>query len=95
MAQTSGHSLADLAGVLFFGLNDFLTGWLSRDIGADRWLILMMGMSGMISGLLLGRKKQVEAMVRRPDARRFVLRRILGVQAWSRIWLSAVMDSPR
>lgn len=73
-----------LLACLFFGLNDFLTGWLSRDIGADRWLILMMGMSGMISlGLLLGRKKQVEAMVRRPDARWFVLGAgiLLGVQA--------------
>jgi drug/metabolite transporter (DMT)-like permease len=73
-----------LLACLFFGLNDFLTGWLSRDIGPDRWLTLMMGMSGLISlGLLFGRRKQVVQMVRDPEACWFVLGAgfLLAVQA--------------
>ena len=63
-----------LLACLFFGLNDFLTGWRSREIGPDRWLILMMGTSGLISiGLLVSRRQQVAAMIAMPSARRFVL----------------------
>lgn len=73
-----------LLACFFFGLNDFLTGWLSRDIGPDRWLTLMMGTSGMISaGLLLGRRKQLVALAAMAAARWFVLGAglLLGLQA--------------
>lgn len=73
-----------LLACFFFGLNDFLTGWLSRDIGPDRWLTLMMGTSGMISmGLLIGRREQVLALVGMSTARWFVFGAgvLLGLQA--------------
>lgn len=76
--------LLTLLACFFFGLNDFLTGWLSRDIGADRWLTLMMGTSGMISMVLLfGRRDQVQALVGMSAARWFVLGAgvLLGLQA--------------
>ena len=73
-----------LAACLFFGLNDFLTGWQSRGIGAARWLILMMGTSGLISvGLLVRRREQVGMLVRSPGIAVFVVGAglLLGLQA--------------
>ncbi len=73
-----------LIACLFFGLNDFLTGWQSREIGKDRWLTLMMGSSGLISLLLLmKRKKQVGDIFSSSATAGFVLGAggLLGVQA--------------
>lgn len=38
---------------LFFGTNDFLTGWKSHEIGGARWLILMMITAGILSLAML------------------------------------------
>ena len=73
-----------MAACLFFGINDFLTGWQSREIGAGRWLILMMGSSGIISiGLLFQRRKQVVMLARNPRITTFVVGAglLLGLQA--------------
>lgn len=73
-----------LIACLFFGLNDFLTGWKSREIGAARWLLLMMGTSGAISiVLLLKRRAQVKDLLSFPKTGVFVLAAglLLGVQA--------------
>jgi len=44
----------------FFAINDFLTGWKAREIGASRWLILMIGTSAALSvGMLLPRWSQL------------------------------------
>jgi hypothetical protein len=49
-----------LLACVFFAVNDFLTGWKSRDIGAARWLILMMMTAGTLSlGMLIPRWKSV------------------------------------
>lgn len=69
---------------IFFGLNDFLTGWQSREIGPDRWLTLMMGTSGVISlGLLVSRKGEMVKLVKSPGVRGFVFGAgvLLGLQA--------------
>mgnify|MGYP006908590470 CR=1 FL=1 len=69
---------------LSFGLNDFLTGWQSREIGPARWLILMMGTSGMISlGFLFHRRKEVRVLYRSPGVLVFLLGAgfLLGIQA--------------
>ena len=51
---------------LFFGMNDFLTGWQSREIGPARWLMLMMSTSGVISlGLIIQRRAQLPILVER------------------------------
>lgn len=73
-----------LAACLFFGINDFLTGWQSREIGAARWLLLMMGTSGIISiGLLLRRRDQVAMLAINPRIAVFVVGAgfLLGLQA--------------
>lgn len=73
-----------LVACLFFGINDFLTGWQSREIGAARWLMLMMGTSSIISiGLLLRRREQVLMLVRNPRIAVFVVGAglLLGLQA--------------
>lgn len=73
-----------LLACLFFGLNDFLTGWQSRDIGAARWLTLMMGTSGLIStGLLVKRRRQLPDVVRDWRIARWVVGAgvMLGIQA--------------
>lgn len=46
-----------LVACLFFGINDFLTGWQSREIGAARWLTLMMASSGVVSACLLVKRR--------------------------------------
>ncbi len=76
-----------LLACLFFGLNDFLTGWQSREIGAARWLTLMMGTSGFISVCLITmtgqRRSHFFVAMTHPTARACVLGAgvILGVQA--------------
>lgn len=56
-----------LLACIFFGTNDFLTGWAAQDIGAGRWLLLMMGTSGAISALLLlTRLSQLRALLTGP-----------------------------
>lgn len=75
-----------LVACFFFGLNDFLTGWRSRGIGADRWLVLMMGMSGLISVILLaGKRRQLCDLIATPGARGFTVGAggLLAVQALS------------
>lgn len=73
-----------LSACLFFGFNDFLTGWQSPSIGADRWLTLMMGTSGLISlFLLVFRRRQVIEVFVNPGAWGFVIGAglLLGIQA--------------
>ncbi|MDB4502095.1 MAG: hypothetical protein P1U90_16995 [Akkermansiaceae bacterium] len=73
-----------LAACLFFGINDFLTGWQSREIGPDRWLILMMGTSGIISiGLLCRRREQMVMLAGNPHITVVVVGAgfLLGLQA--------------
>lgn len=38
-----------LLACLFFATNDFLTGWKSHESGGDRWLMIMMATSGILS----------------------------------------------
>ena len=69
---------------LFFGVNDFLTGWQSREIGPARWLLLMMGTSSLISiGMLIARRSQIKILFEVPRAGWMVLGAgfALGVQA--------------
>lgn len=48
---------------VFFAFADFLTGWKSRDNGAARWLIIMMGTSGGVSVfMLIPRWEQVKGV---------------------------------
>jgi hypothetical protein len=73
-----------LVACLFFGINDFLTGWKSREIGAARWLILMMSTSGIISiSLLFRRGEQLAMLARNPRITTFVVGAglLLGLQA--------------
>ena len=50
-----------LLACVFFATNDFLTGWKSRDIGAARWLILMMLTAGTLSvGMLIPHWRDVK-----------------------------------
>jgi hypothetical protein len=53
-----------LLACVFFGMNDFLTGWKSRDVGSARWLLLMMMTAGTLSlGMLLPRWRDVKSML--------------------------------
>jgi len=62
-----------LLACFFFGINDFMTGWLSREIGAARWLTIMLSTSGIISlGLLLTRRKQLGFLYQSPATSGFV-----------------------
>lgn len=79
-----GTVVLTLLACLFFGMNDFLTGWQSRMIGKERWMILMMGTSGLISlGLLVSRRKEARLLWASPSVGRFVLAAglLLGIQA--------------
>lgn len=42
-----------LGACVFFAFADFLVGWKSRETGAARWLMIMMGTSGLISVFML------------------------------------------
>jgi hypothetical protein len=53
-----------LLACVFFGTNDFLTGWKSHESGAARWLILMMITAGVLSlGMLAPRWRDVKCML--------------------------------
>jgi hypothetical protein len=53
-----------LLACVFFGTNDFLTGWKSHESGAARWLILMMITAGTLSlGMLVPRWRDVKSML--------------------------------
>ncbi len=53
-----------LLACVFFGTNDFLTGWKSHESGAARWLLLMMITAGVLSlGMLLPRWRDVITML--------------------------------
>lgn len=69
---------------LFFGLNDFLTGWKSPETGGARWLVLMMGTSGLLSVfLLIPRRIELQNLVKNRPALTFLLLAALafGIQA--------------
>lgn len=73
-----------LVACIFFGMNDFLTGWQAREIGASRWLCLMIGTSGLVSlGLLARRIESFTIFVKQPRIGGIVLGAgiCLGVQA--------------
>ncbi len=49
-----------LLACIFFATNDFLTGWKSKETGGDRWLMIMMATSGLLSvGMLVLRWRDV------------------------------------
>lgn len=53
-----------LLACMFFGTNDFLTGWKNHESGAARWLILMMITAGTLSlCMLLPRWRDVKSML--------------------------------
>lgn len=69
---------------LFFGMNDFLTGWQAREIGQARWLCLMIGTSGIMSvGLLARRATAFRVFREKPRVGMIVLAAggCLGLQA--------------
>ncbi len=73
-----------LGACVFFATNDFMTGWKSQEIGAARWLILMMLSAGTLSiFMLLPRWTQVRsAFSKRESALPVVAAGVaLGVQA--------------
>lgn len=73
-----------LIACVFFGINDFMTGWLSREVGTARWLTLMLGASGTISfGLLIKQRKEAAVLLRSRAAGGFMLAAglVMGVQA--------------
>ena len=53
-----------LLACVFFGTNDFLTGWKNHESGAARWLLLMMITAGALSlCMLLPRWRDVKSML--------------------------------
>jgi len=73
-----------LVACLFFGVNDFILGWQAKEIGAARWLVILMSTAGLMSLVLLGsRFRQVAVLAVSGNARWFVLAAgfSLGVQA--------------
>ncbi|MDA7630005.1 hypothetical protein N9969_01010 [Akkermansiaceae bacterium] len=73
-----------LIACLFFGTNDFLTGWQAQSVGATRWLCLMIGTSGIISlGFVFMRRDSLSFFVETPRIGLVVLGAglALGVQA--------------
>ena len=73
-----------LIACLFFGTNDFLTGWQAQSVGATRWLCLMIGTSGIISlGFVFMRRDSLSYFVETPRIGLVVLGAglALGVQA--------------
>jgi len=67
---------------LFFGLNDFLTGWKAQDIGSGRWLTLMMSSAAVMSlSLLVGRISEVKEMSLKQGKWVILVGLTLGVQA--------------
>ncbi|MGC6467304.1 MAG: hypothetical protein ACON5N_17130 [Akkermansiaceae bacterium] len=73
-----------LLACLFFGFNDFLTGWQGREIGPARWMALMMGTSAVVSvGLLIKRRSQLGFVLRDWKIARWAIGAglFLGIQA--------------
>lgn len=73
-----------LLACLFFGVNDFMTGWQAHYIGAARWLVILFCTGGLLSlGLLASRLPQLKSVARDGNTRWFLLAAgaTLGVQA--------------
>lgn len=73
-----------LIACVFFGLNDFMTGWQAREIGGPRWLVILFATGGVLSiGLLMARLPQVKALAHSGSTKWFLLAAgcTLGVQA--------------
>ncbi|MDP4647614.1 MAG: hypothetical protein NWS80_10850 [Akkermansiaceae bacterium] len=53
-----------LGACVFFAFADFMVGWKSRETGAARWLIIMMGTAGVVSVfMLIPRWEQVKRVI--------------------------------
>ncbi|MDE0861114.1 MAG: hypothetical protein OSA93_13205 [Akkermansiaceae bacterium] len=62
--QTVGLTLV---ACLFFGTNDFLTGWQAQSVGTGRWMCLMIGTSGLVSlGFVFRRRESFVLMKKEP-----------------------------
>lgn len=73
-----------LLACVFFGLNDFMTGWQAREIGAARWLVILFATGGVLSlGLLAARIPQIKELAHSGTTKWFLLAAgaTLGVQA--------------
>lgn len=73
-----------LLACLFFGVNDFMTGWQAHHIGGARWLVILFTTGGLLSlGLLAARIPQVKELARMGNEKWFLLAAgcTLGVQA--------------
>jgi len=73
-----------LLACLFFGVNDFMTGWQAHHIGGPRWLVILFATGGVLSlGLLAVRVPQLKELVHSGSTKWFLLAAgcTLGVQA--------------
>jgi hypothetical protein len=73
-----------LIACVFFGLNDFMTGWQAHEIGGPRWLVILFSTGGVLSiGLLMARVPQLKALAHSGSTKWFLLAAgcTLGVQA--------------
>lgn len=73
-----------LVGTTLFGLSDIFSAWKASEIGAPRWLMLMISGSGLCSVLaLIPKAKLVRRAVERPKVRWILcgLGLLMGVQA--------------
>lgn len=73
-----------LLACLFFGVNDFMTGWQAHEIGGPRWLVILFATGGVLSvGLLAARVPQIKELAHSGSAKWFLLAAgcTLGVQA--------------
>jgi len=73
-----------LLACLFFGINDFMTGWQAHHIGGSRWLVILFATGGLLSiGLLAARVPQIKSLAHSGTTKWFLLAAgcTLGVQA--------------
>ncbi len=73
-----------LLACVFFGANDFMTGWQAHYIGAARWLVIMFCTGGLLSiGMLASRLPQLQKVARGGNVKWFLIAAgiTLGVQA--------------
>src|SRR5690606_10483387 len=73
-----------LLACLFFGVNDFMTGWQAHHIGAARWLVILFCTSAVMSiGLIAARMPQLRQIASGGTTRWFLIGAgaTLGVQA--------------
>jgi len=73
-----------LLACLFFGVNDFMTGWQAHHIGGPRWLVILFSTSAVMSiGLLATRMPQLREIASGGTTRWFLIGAgaTLGVQA--------------